>query len=244
MREYEFNSLVLPLAESLGQYAMQMRNTAERIVKEDGSPTTKIDIEIEKRFRDELANRFFGIGFVGEETSPNVPDKGLIFLLDPVDGTSNYLDMNSREGFAISGGLYDRDREKILYGFVHDIFNNVTYCNGDIWVNGRQNNRYHLDIPLRCHFQGSEDFKNAMTQEFSETGAQVYTHPYSTALRMCEAILGGEKARYMSNSNRIKPWDVAGGAGVAKALNVNVGGLEGRTFTVLNPAESGVVIRH
>ena len=64
--------------------------------KADGSVVTEADLVMQQRVRDTLREAFPQYGFVGEEMSPaeqqarlRAPDGGL-WVLDPLDGTSNF----------------------------------------------------------------------------------------------------------------------------------------------------------
>jgi fructose-1,6-bisphosphatase/inositol monophosphatase family enzyme len=211
MKEYEFNTFALPLAERLGNMAMQRRYGAKRIDKEDGSPTTNVDIDIENMIKEELNRRVFDIGFMGEETSQEIPNRRYFLCVDPIDGTTKYLDLKQNEGFSISMGLYDKNQNRFIYGLVHNIPNNNTFCNGEIFQNGRKKRGLRLEIPQRVHIQGSPEFKKKMRFQLEDTTSQIYTDSYPTSLRMIEAIFGEKKAGFYSNSNRNQPWDVGGG---------------------------------
>ncbi len=59
--------------------------------KSDNSPVTKADQEIEKVIRDAFLKKYPDIGIVGEEFS-NINDNARVKLIvDPIDGTSNFI---------------------------------------------------------------------------------------------------------------------------------------------------------
>lgn len=58
--------------------------------KEDGSLVTEADREVEQFLRNELKHLAEGATFWGEEYGYQEPGSGGLWLLDPIDGTSNY----------------------------------------------------------------------------------------------------------------------------------------------------------
>ena len=61
--------------------------------KEDGSPVTAIDLELNERVSEFVSHAWPGIWIVSEEddASLNVPDPSYVAIVDPLDGTENYI---------------------------------------------------------------------------------------------------------------------------------------------------------
>jgi myo-inositol-1(or 4)-monophosphatase len=59
--------------------------------KEERDYVTDRDILIERRVREFLRSRNPAIDFLGEEEAHGKPDSALTWVLDPIDGTSNYI---------------------------------------------------------------------------------------------------------------------------------------------------------
>lgn len=57
--------------------------------KEDDSPVTKADKEAEKLIREVISKKFPKHGFLGEELGTDI--KEFTWIIDPIDGTRNYL---------------------------------------------------------------------------------------------------------------------------------------------------------
>ena len=67
------------------------RTSCPHVTKEDGSPSSAADIEAEALILQALSARFPGIGIVAEESSRDQPAGDLFFLVDPLDGTRDFL---------------------------------------------------------------------------------------------------------------------------------------------------------
>lgn len=87
-------------AEALGAVALEaaryLAAVEDRTVghqqKSDGSPSTAADLEAERIVLGRLAEAFPGIPVVAEESwTTCAPPTGLYFLVDPLDGTRDYL---------------------------------------------------------------------------------------------------------------------------------------------------------
>ena len=65
------------------------RGTSVRL-KDDLTPVTRADTEIEEMIRDEVARRFPGDGVLGEEGGGSLDDASRVWVVDPIDGTKNF----------------------------------------------------------------------------------------------------------------------------------------------------------
>ena len=63
--------------------------TVER--KSDGSFVTNADLEVEQRLRASIALRYPQHGVVGEEFPPHAPHAPFQWILDPIDGTEDFV---------------------------------------------------------------------------------------------------------------------------------------------------------
>jgi fructose-1,6-bisphosphatase/inositol monophosphatase family enzyme len=60
-------------------------------IKPDGSPVTNVDREVETAIRAEIARRRQGDGVIGQEYAPERADAELVWIIDPLDGTREYV---------------------------------------------------------------------------------------------------------------------------------------------------------
>ena len=83
--------------------ALAMADEARRIIrpalergfhvetKADGSVVTDVDHAVERRLRDMIAESFPDHGVIGEEYPPTRPDSPWQWILDPIDGTEEFV---------------------------------------------------------------------------------------------------------------------------------------------------------
>lgn len=87
---------IIPFAEELAQHAAQItrgmwRKPIPIEAKADDSPVTQADKEIERTLRAIIKQKFPEHGIIGEEYEPTNPDASLVWMLDPIDGTSSFM---------------------------------------------------------------------------------------------------------------------------------------------------------
>src|SRR6185369_13665627 len=70
---------------------LQQAGKSEYTDKQDGSPVTETDVEVEKTVQAALKQRFPNLPVLGEETgySDDLPDP--CWLIDPIDGTKSFI---------------------------------------------------------------------------------------------------------------------------------------------------------
>lgn len=75
-------------AEIARRFRDRPRGDVER--KGTGDFVTRIDRAVERRLRRQLLDAFPEHGFVGEESGAKRPDADFVWIVDPIDGTSNF----------------------------------------------------------------------------------------------------------------------------------------------------------
>lgn len=130
----EVNQLVL----LVGDYILKERegfNTAIVVEKGLNQLVSFVDIEAEKQLVAGLSSILPEAGFITEENTVNKPNETLNWIIDPLDGTTNFI--HNLPIFSISIALmHGKD---ILVGVVYelgkkDLF--TAWQNGGAWCNG------------------------------------------------------------------------------------------------------------
>jgi len=128
-------------------FAKKLINVSEQIIKKnspqklkvnfkyDKSPVTKIDTEIEKKLRSLIKSKYPTHGIFGEEFTNNKISSPYVWVIDPIDGTKNFINGNGsygtlislcRDGSPVFGIINSPDIKKRWIG----IKDNGAYCNG------------------------------------------------------------------------------------------------------------------
>lgn len=81
-----------PLLRGLREYLLQPLSTGDIHTKHANDFVTEKDLYVESFLKKELAARFPGYAFLGEEETAPPIDPGVpTFVLDPIDGTTNFI---------------------------------------------------------------------------------------------------------------------------------------------------------
>ena len=102
MRKSELNSYL--------NFAKKLINVSEKIVKQntpskikvnfkiDRSPVTKIDMQVERSLRKLISQKYPEHGIYGEEYQNKNLRSEFIWVIDPIDGTKNFINGNGNYG--------------------------------------------------------------------------------------------------------------------------------------------------
>jgi len=84
--------LAVATAREAGQLALGYFNSALKVEwKNDASPVTVADRDAEDLIRAALLSAFPGDGFLGEESGDKPSSSGFRWIIDPIDGTRNFV---------------------------------------------------------------------------------------------------------------------------------------------------------
>jgi len=101
----------------MGKY----RGNYETVLKTDESPVTEADLASQECLEKRLEN--FGYGFVGEESKDLEFPTGRVWVVDPLDGTKDFI--QKTDEFAVMIGLAEAG--EVIAGVVHLPAQDLTY---------------------------------------------------------------------------------------------------------------------
>jgi myo-inositol-1(or 4)-monophosphatase len=228
----ELAELALGTAREAGRLVMDGLAHERRVATTKSSLTdvvTEVDRASERLIVERLRRDRPGDGVLGEEGGARPGTSGVTWVVDPIDGTVNYV--YGRPGFAIS--IAAQVAGKVVAGVVLDPWLDEAYVAtlaGGASCNGR---------PLRV--TGETDpalslvatgFAYIAEQRARQAGLLAHLLPRvrdirrggSAALDLCYVATGRADAYYESGLN---PWDLAAGALVAAEAGARVTALRG-----------------
>ncbi len=233
-------------AEQLLDIAEEVAHAAGRLVAERGgqsgqvavaatksSPTdvvTAVDLAAEELIRKEVLARRPGDGFVGEEGDGVAGSSAVTWVVDPIDGTVNYL--YGIPQFAVS--LAARVDDTVVAGVVHNPASAETFTavrGGGARRNGEPVTASRcLDLSQALVGTGFSYRAEIRKVQAVETGRLLpvvrdIRRLGSAALDLCFVACGRLDA-YVERC--LQPWDLAAGALIAREAGVRVEGLSGR----------------
>lgn len=108
----ELRQYIMPLVIEAAKIALeQWDDSPKAILKADGSPVTKTDFAVERFLHDKILEIYPSDGFVGEEESNTSSNNGKNWVVDPIDGTQQFI--RGQEFWSTLIALNDGDRGKL-----------------------------------------------------------------------------------------------------------------------------------
>jgi inositol-phosphate phosphatase / L-galactose 1-phosphate phosphatase / histidinol-phosphatase len=136
----------------------------EEVAKEDDSPVTKADREIERIIREEIEKKFPTHGIIGEEFGNKNVEADFVWILDPIDGTSSFIIGRPLFGTLIALTY----KGKSILGIMNQPITNERWIGIDgegSWLNGKKiqtRNCTEISDSVMCasssyHFQNGDE---------------------------------------------------------------------------------------
>jgi len=209
---------VCKIARETGKFIQEEKSkiTAELIeIKGSHDFVTYVDKTSERKLVEELRILVAGSGFLTEEKTVSEQTNEYTWIIDPLDGTTNYI--HGLEPYAISIALVHKSETVI--GVVHVVTNNECFYawkDSKAYLNGneiRVSNRKGIADSLIA--TGFPYYDYTRIQQFMQTLEYFFRHSHgvrrlgSAATDLAYVACGRFEAFYEYSLN---PWDVAAGA--------------------------------
>lgn len=218
-----------------------LQDWSNRFTPREKSPAnlvTEADLASEKAIYEHIVARFPDHRFLGEEgLNKNEGNSPYRWIIDPLDGTSNYV--HKFPYYAVSIGL-ECDGELIV-GVILDPNRDEVFT--AIKGAGAFLNDAKIEVSVReklstamcmASLPVKTDRDNIAVRRFLDIleEAQTVQRTGSAALNLC-AVASGRIDAFWSTS--LKPWDMAAGVLIAEEAGGKVTTCEGATFSVHQP---------
>lgn len=193
---------------------------------------TQVDREAEELIAETLTDLVPGSEVVGEELSPDAPRRAqIVWLVDPLDGTTNYL--HGYPQYAVSIGALVSG--VLSVGVVHDVARDVAYraARGQgAWSGGRRLAVSAVADPSRALVGTGFPFRHlehldAYLRQFAAVtrAASGIRRAGSAALDLADVAAGRFDAFW---EQALAPWDVAAGVLLVREAGGLVTTLDGK----------------
>lgn len=206
------------IVREAGRIAMRQWPGAGHTVKSwektPGSPVCAADIEVDEFLRRELGALLPAAGWLSEETAdhPERLGKGLCWLVDPIDGTRDFL--RGRTGWCISVALVSNARP--LIGML------AAPARDEEWFatagQGALRNGERLAASTRTEFPGARVPADSLPRE--DRDLTMVDKPNSIALRV--AMVGANEADLVATLRWGFEWDIAAATLIAREAGASV----------------------
>ncbi len=211
-------------------------HTLDAWEKSPGNPVCAADIEVDAFLKRELGALLPAAGWLSEETAddPARLGRGLIWLVDPVDGTRDFI--RGRTGWAVSVALISAGRP--LMGFLS------APARGEFWSGvsgqGSWRNGERLVASRRTVFPGSRVPADSLPKE--DRDLAMVAKPNSIALRA--AMVAADEADLLATLRWGWEWDIGAAALIAREAGTAVTDAFGRplNYNKRDPRAFGLLI--
>lgn len=223
------------LREQLGKAAVREKSRADLV--------TDADVASQQAIEQLLTVRFPQFAFLGEESTEEDRRRALdsgkpMWVVDPLDGTSNFV--HRLLSFSVSIALVEGDQPRV--GVVYDPMLDIMYAaddRGHVTKNGkpiRTSDCEQLEQAMVCcSFRPGVSRSDPEVNQFLNVleRSQSLRRLGSAALNLCYVAEGCLDAYWATS---IKTWDVAAGFLIARSAGASFSGVEGREFDLWNPS--------
>lgn len=192
---------------------------------------TNMDKATERYFKDSIAHHFPDHRLFGEEGDSVNDLNGIVWILDPIDGTNNFV--CQQRDFAISLAIY-QDGAAIL-GYVYDVQRDELYsarqgfgakCN-DISLPMLDQNMTLADSFVLCDYLEVKKFPNLGKGLDASRGLRFHG---AAAIEFISVATGRAGAHVHAGA---APWDIAGGKLIAEEVGAIVTRADGSPVDML-----------
>ena len=220
------------VAQRAGKLLLESQTNSHRITQKGAVDlVTEMDLASERLIREELNKRHPEIAFFGEEDGGKAWQDGLVWVVDPLDGTTNYA--HNLDHYCVSIALCENG-QPVVGALAHPSRNQVYHC----WLGG---GAYCNDEPIKVNDEKIVNSALAVTgfpynrrecmPEILERLEIMLMHVQgvrrlgSAALDLCYVARGIFSIFW---ENNLKPWDVAAGSLLVKEAGGQISCFNGK----------------
>ncbi|MXP26545.1 3'(2'),5'-bisphosphate nucleotidase CysQ [Altererythrobacter indicus] len=204
--------------------------------KEGGSPVCAADLAVDSFLKRELSALLPSAGWLSEETAddPARLDRGLLWLVDPIDGTRDYI--RGLSGWSVSVALVSEGRP--LIGML------VAPARDEVWSavagQGAWRNGIALQASKREQLAGARVPVDSLPRE--DADLTIVYKPNSIALRI--AMVAADEADLVATLRWGFEWDIAAATLIAREAGAAISDAFGEplNFNKRDPRAFGLLV--
>ena len=199
---------------------------------------TKYDVAVQGLLKRELLALLPEADFFGEEGEHAALTRPWTFIVDPIDGTTNFVRRLHYSNISVALAHDGQVEYAVVYDpFADELFSarrgGGAFCNGlPIHVSGR-------DMAHAVFLCGSTIYDRRLTEQSFSLLRQLYDRGLdyrrfgAAALDLCQVAAGRAELFYEC---RLSPWDYAAGSLIVTEAGGTVTGFDGKPMDVLRPS--------
>jgi 3'(2'), 5'-bisphosphate nucleotidase len=217
-------------ANEIAKYFFNEGQKLQIKTKDDNSPVTKADIEISKLINLKLSEGFPDISIICEENKNRTINGNRFFLIDPIDGTSGFID-GSKE-FTINIGLIENNIPIFGAVLAPEIGNGQLYYTDENFNCIKKDLKTSQEEKLTIQNPGSKKLNILATKRMKQNEAEDFVNNYlpdckieklipcSSSLKFCR--LSENAGNLLIGTKPTMQWDTAAGHAVAKSAGCQI----------------------
>jgi 3'(2'), 5'-bisphosphate nucleotidase len=223
---------VSSLITKAGVLAPQIRADIEIIEKSGPNDrVTTADLTLSKLIVSELHKRFSADKIISEEDTAHdtIAKKGRVWLVDPIDGTDNYI-ANDGQYSVMIGLVIDL---KPVFGWVYAPARSTIYFGGPGFGTWRQHgNETATRFEDQAYLQLQEHARIMVGWRDRKNNPWIKDLPQATLVKTgsiglkVAKVLEREADLFVHLSGKLKTWDTAGPVAIALGGNLEVGAMD------------------
>ncbi|MDT8279623.1 MAG: 3'(2'),5'-bisphosphate nucleotidase CysQ [Erythrobacter sp.] len=204
--------------------------------KTPGNPVSDADLAVDRFLKRELLRLLPSAAWLSEETADDKArtDSGLIWLVDPIDGTRDFV--AGRSGWTVSVALVSAGRP--LIGML------AAPARGEEWAAVAGQGATLNDVPIRASTRTQFAGARVPTVSLSKEDADLVAveQPNSIALRI--AMVADNRADLVATLRWGFEWDIAAATLIAREAGAQVSDAFGRPldYNKHDPRDFGVLV--
>lgn len=230
---------ITDIVKEAGKIILSAHNQESSITAKEGKKNfvTKYDVAVQNFLFEELGKAFPDAEFIGEETENDFSTNGLRFIIDPIDGTTNF--MQDYRCSCISVALCKEN--EVIAGVVYNPYTNEVFSaeNGKgAYLNGDRINVSERPLSDGLALFGTSPYHPENTDETFALLRKVFDFSRdirrsgSAAYDICMIACGRCEVFFEKS---LQPWDIAAGTLILKEAGGVALNYEGREISFSAP---------
>ncbi len=222
------------IIRKVGDYSLRFFSKPRKITsKGPRDIVTDVDVKCEKMIRDYLEKHFKNYGFCGEESSGDYADKDFYWVVDPIDGTTNFAHgfeaycvsiALTYKGIPILGMIYSPVKKSLYKAHIKS----KAYKNNKV-INVSKIKKLEQSLIILGFYYNFDENLDERMREFQNVLLEVQSirRDGSAALNLCYVAEGVCDAFYETS---LHAWDVAAGIIIANRAGAIITKKDGSSY--------------
>lgn len=230
---------IIDIVKEAGKIILSAHNQENSITAKEGKKNfvTKYDVAVQEFLFDELGKAFPEAEFIGEESENNFSINSLRFIIDPIDGTTNF--MQDYRCSCISVALCKEN--DVIAGVVYNPYTAEIFSaekGKGAYLNGERINVSERPLSDGLALFGTSPYHPENTDETFALLRKVFDlsrdirRSGSAAYDICMVACGRCEVFF---EKELQPWDIAAGTLIAKEAGGIVSDYEGEPINFSTP---------